>query len=222
MTLKNQLRSLIVTPLILIATTNGVVQFIAGEHLLLWINNLISLSLILLSLIFIEAFYSKLQMKMKRIEVGADHLHYAARLLPGEEISGLEEKLNQLHVLNDHWGTLYEDQKKLLINFQKSIAKNQHAKEFLPQARELARQCTQLGANASEENQVIQELLLEGRRLSREWDHTVLVAGNIRCRSAALLAEVQEPGPQYTKNHILPLRPGSLRKAIRLAEKRVA
>ena len=233
--LQTKINILFFTPMTIFFLLSSLALHLAGTPGLLALNVLAYVVVMSFSVIFLESFSDKLLRNLKQIALGIDTVNYSATLLKAEtdkssrEAVSLDEIKDSMFLLYqkaEQLSGIYQDMKQLLL---KTLQKTE-SKECLQFAKELGGICTKMGPLTSEVRETLSTSLCQASSLEENvngLNNQFFISDCILKNTERInmliqehqLLEVKKPRKKVSEG---PFEAGSLRKAIRLAEKRAA
>jgi hypothetical protein len=248
--LKTKLRILFLLPQILISVSSGLFLYFTERTDLLFLHFFFCFSGMLISSFFLNNMIRKLSGKMNQIAEGIETVNYSAILLSSEakktivehddlltwkaQITKIQEAIHGLENKQEALNEIYIQLKNIL---HKTL---REGKTHLALAKELAGVCTMAGQSDKEiqkllnltSSEVLQlkNKLTEGEEKARYSETTLLISDCIAGNSRRILLDMKREGlivkpprkNQNVESTLFSFKAGSLRKAIKLAEKRAA
>jgi hypothetical protein len=202
--LQFKLHLLFLAPVTAVFFLNCVVLHIAELPVLLALNVLIYVMVVSVSILFLGHFCDKLHRHLKQLAEAVDTVQYSANLLKSEVPPA------ETMVLAD----IYKEMKYLLFSCRHLAEKD---KGYLTIAKDIGRICSEMGTAALESED----------KETHDTNKIFFVSDCILNNSLRMTSDLKALGLTTTKKKKSkkkesPFKAGSLRRAIRLAEKRAA
>lgn len=242
---KVKLHLLVLLPLMIVTVISSLCLYITESHLLLAFN-LISFGFVsTISLHYIEKMTVKMEKERKDLSKEIETIRYSSDLLSSEilrtEIQDVDVLIHEIHdikmdilstdVIQADFQDIYDRMKNLLMTI---VKESQGTKESLSYARELSKLCELQGKQSNALKLLVSSSLVKTQHLSNltEKDNdlkkilhkALILSDGLKVCSVRMREYIPEDPVQERKTHsqVHPLNTSSLRKAIKLAEKKAA